>query len=695
MKTRVGLLTLFFVLVASSAGADPGVSDLLENERGIHRLRIEEPETSPERTTILYLRKATGNLEINASSSTDTYEAYFHIPISYLVQVPILIEVESPDLIDFRYVHLKPPNMIVAARMNQAPTTQLDWTAWMLSLESSYSDLPDTVPIPTPEQLPDSVRKWLEPTDCAQIEAPIVQEIADSIRGGTTNLIELADDICDYCYLIPWQFPHEPIAFDAVYALNWGSSCTGHAHAGVALFRANDVPSRTLLNMPVGIPPFDMHWVLEYYVPDYGWVRMEPSGGLNPGYPEYEMVTLLCQPEDEFPLFHASGIEGYWHSSDPELGMYSPDWGGAHRCVNIQMINESTEQAELAHSLTDSVFSLYCDTWGIGLNPWQQTTLQSAFDYQSSALTSLQDRDVEGYIANMQLALDHYRTIDPEPISTLFFDDFEGGAVGWEHGGTFDEWELGTPTYGPPDVHSGDICWGTDLDDTYENNADTWLKSPPIDLAGLSCAYLNFWVWNWVQDQNQGYVHDPLWMDITIDGEAYIPLCSHMGGINDDPEIPDVGGWSSMTLDLTRYVGNTVQFRFRFESDVDNAQPGSYIDDVHVYGRVLTPASVGNGGIQSLPMVFELTQNYPNPFNPSTTIDYVVPAGTPRPVQLDIYDLRGHHVRNLVDEEKDPGRYSVHWDGRDREGQETGSGIYLYRIVVGELTSTKKMVVLR
>ena len=49
----------------------------------------------------LYLHKAIGELTVDKESSTETYEAYFHIPISFEEQAPILIEVESPDLIDY------------------------------------------------------------------------------------------------------------------------------------------------------------------------------------------------------------------------------------------------------------------------------------------------------------------------------------------------------------------------------------------------------------------------------------------------------------------------------------------------------------------------------------------------------------------------------------------------------------------
>jgi flagellar hook assembly protein FlgD len=64
-------------------------------------------------------------------------------------------------------------------------------------------------------------------------------------------------------------------------------------------------------------------------------------------------------------------------------------------------------------------------------------------------------------------------------------------------------------------------------------------------------------------------------------------------------------------------------------------------------------------------------------------------------VKVTIYDVRGRLVRKLVDGEKEPGWYQVHWDGRNDRGQMVGSGVYLYRIEAGEFVSTKKMVLVR
>ncbi len=90
---------------------------------------------------------------------------------------------------------------------------------------------------------------------------------------------------------------------------------------------------------------------------------------------------------------------------------------------------------------------------------------------------------------------------------------------------------------------------------------------------------------------------------------------------------------------------------------------------------------------------FVLKQNYPNPFNPSTTIAYDVPND--EHVTLTVYNLLGQKVRTLYDAPSAAGHYSITWDGRDERGREVSSGIYLYRIRVGSIVQTKKMVLLK
>ncbi len=96
-----------------------------------------------------------------------------------------------------------------------------------------------------------------------------------------------------------------------------------------------------------------------------------------------------------------------------------------------------------------------------------------------------------------------------------------------------------------------------------------------------------------------------------------------------------------------------------------------------------------------VPRSFSLSQNHPNPFNSNTAISYQLSAIRPHRTTLKIYNILGEEVITLVDQEQRVGRYEVVWDGRNNQGKEVTSGVYLYRLKAGEFTAARKMVLLR
>ncbi len=82
---------------------------------------------------------------------------------------------------------------------------------------------------------------------------------------------------------------------------------------------------------------------------------------------------------------------------------------------------------------------------------------------------------------------------------------------------------------------------------------------------------------------------------------------------------------------------------------------------------------VNNQTNTSIPNAFTLYQNYPNPFNPSTEIKYSVPAVSI--VKLSIYNTLGQEVAILVNEQMQPGNYSIQWNA-----SRMSSGLYFTRL---------------
>ena len=105
--------------------------------------------------------------------------------------------------------------------------------------------------------------------------------------------------------------------------------------------------------------------------------------------------------------------------------------------------------------------------------------------------------------------------------------------------------------------------------------------------------------------------------------------------------------------------------------------------------RVRSNAVGTDIAVVEIPNQVELLQNYPNPFNPVTQIRYGVPVQSN--VTLEVYDILGRRVAQLLNNDiKEAGRYTVSFDGRN-----LASGVYIYRLLVGDKQITKSMVLIK
>jgi len=88
----------------------------------------------------------------------------------------------------------------------------------------------------------------------------------------------------------------------------------------------------------------------------------------------------------------------------------------------------------------------------------------------------------------------------------------------------------------------------------------------------------------------------------------------------------------------------------------------------------------------SQPKDFTLQQNYPNPFNPATTIKYSIKNDGY--VKLIIYDSIGRKITELVNEFKNKGEYTIHFDSQKLK---LASGTYYYQLIHNNDFLVKKM----
>ena len=117
--------------------------------------------------------------------------------------------------------------------------------------------------------------------------------------------------------------------------------------------------------------------------------------------------------------------------------------------------------------------------------------------------------------------------------------------------------------------------------------------------------------------------------------------------------------------------------------------PSGYVVTLPATGTALATENFEN----TVPDGFVLLQNFPNPFNPVTSISYQLMSASP--VAITIYDLMGNVVSNLFSGIEGPGYKSINWDATNDNGDLVSSGVYFYKLQVGESFEIKRMMYLK
>ncbi|MFC1529802.1 kelch repeat-containing protein, partial [Gemmatimonadota bacterium] len=145
-----------------------------------------------------------------------------------------------------------------------------------------------------------------------------------------------------------------------------------------------------------------------------------------------------------------------------------------------------------------------------------------------------------------------------------------------------------------------------------------------------------------------------------------------------DPNDPEVSG-----------NGLLAGLQFKKLSREDSAVRVAY----ELYNRdaEMTTRAVYESEVSLLrvPDNFELLQNYPNPFNGETMIRFKLPSE--QRVQLYVYNIRGQRVATIIDERMEAGYHRITWTGRNDDGRQVGSGVYIYLLQAGPHRQSRKL----
>ena len=152
--------------------------------------------------------------------------------------------------------------------------------------------------------------------------------------------------------------------------------------------------------------------------------------------------------------------------------------------------------------------------------------------------------------------------------------------------------------------------------------------------------------------------------------------------------------------------GPILEIEVEFNTNISNPSVVFMVDSIYAEDFTSNPLTIVaddfgqfTGDMVSLdsdgtmPSNFALRPNYPNPFNPSTIISYDIPLTSD--VTIDVYDMRGRMIKNLVSKTQSAGHHFVEWHGSDHFGNHVGAGVYIYQLRAGNKTLSQKMILMK
>jgi hypothetical protein len=383
----------------------------------------------------IYLLRVEHYLELQTNADVNDFCVKYACPTDYNYQTPIVVEIldnSSDNIIDYKIENdVDGLNKIVnfsISSMNTNQNCMIHFTIWGLVESFDFNDVPDDVSIPSSKyEVPEDTRIWLSSSDVVQSRRLLIRRTANELQGRDDDVLSYAKNVSHFIknhrYLLFVLQLRLGVFFkqDAMTTLFINGENVGRAHLACALFRNKNIPARVILvNNDQGFPT-QMHYMVEYYVPDYGWVLLDTTRGETPYDTHRQLINRICFIADEddtktdYIFRFMKGEERWiWISNDN----VTPKYIDCETASRSQMFTESILDlnsfvSDYMFFRTQNVFSQYQKYLGMDLSSENQGYLENAIAFQIQAVHSLNDtEDVNEYVYFIEKAFDEYKKIN-------------------------------------------------------------------------------------------------------------------------------------------------------------------------------------------------------------------------------------------------------------------------------------------
>jgi hypothetical protein len=238
-----------------------------------------------------------------------------------------------------------------------------------------------------------------------------------------------------------------------------------------------------------------------------------------------------------------------------------------------------------------------------------------------------------------------------------------------------------------------------DEDDGFADNLTKLASSPEHNL--MAAVWSNSIKARYFNSANYEEYAD--WADVP---EIFISISTDAGSNWTEPirlnsiETPELAGMIPEYVylaDTIEYLGNNqIKLHLLFYDDNSYGYygdgDGSNAGGTICYASMIVNVDSAISNPVKAPARIAVT-NSPNPFNPVTAITFSLPAAGK--ASVDVFNLRGQLVKNLLDERMSAGEHTATWNGSDDRGANCASGIYFTRVRVGNDIQYHKMTLLK
>gem|GEM_PF-2003789 len=344
----------------------------------------------------------------------DLGEVHFitHLPVITKDSIPLFIRLSEEEnynakVTGFNFKKVREnedQNLIRFTLKNCAKDEKvyIVFEVYALKKFSNYSDMPKAVSLSSYSNLSDELKYYLQPSSAVQSDAEQIRKKAFDILYGNWegNVIEILKDIIRFTGN---EIKYEGGMQTALDALTEGHAvCTGKANLAVALCRALGIPARVLFGDTT-------HYIVEIWIPNYGWVRGESTQGIFP-YPKHlYTVCWIANIDDENYGGERGGVIAYW-------GFEDIDWSDAYWDFSYPEAKGDEEFATVKgrKDSVDALFEkgkevwrLFCQLKNAGLIEDDSNLFSQ---YQKLYFEALLDNDIQGALQYADEAISEENT---------------------------------------------------------------------------------------------------------------------------------------------------------------------------------------------------------------------------------------------------------------------------------------------